>query len=376
MGFTSILKRFFTAQEPELQLTYAGAKQWLQRERRVEAEEERDAQRALKERVGRFLTELDVKREALAAVDYESRNVEKRAKAIVRGNLQKYLLLVETLRSDVAALDEEEPAASLVSLQHLLKEFATRSEKNYQRATLLIGEEIAQVKRCVADFARALTQMAEQEGSAPPLAAIDGIVQRIDEEATALKECRQRVTSCNKRLQALAEREAAIQASINELRNSDGFARQKEKRKQIEKKLKDELRLLKSMIDFKALGNEFHTDEKRMRIIQEYKTAFAERFRKDQRIMALLAEAKLQSAAMVASAERIAKAETALAAQTPNDGTAHLVAEREQLVRERASREQERTKELKRQEKLRVHSHELKNELRAALAARGIILKG
>jgi len=87
---------------------------------------------------------------------------------------------------------------------------------------------------------------------------------------------------------------------IEKIKKSKSYIENLKKQEEIkldEKELEKEVYKLKEIIDFKALAGMFHTDEKKMVVVKEYKKNFQVTFQEDNgaRILSLINEAELNN---------------------------------------------------------------------------------
>ncbi len=356
MGLATFFRNLFgnTPTEKET-VAFKDLDGWLKEKER----EDKEALAALRERVRRFAKELDGQVKVLEAINVDKMRTEERAKAITKGNLEKYIGHARRLKDALGALDEEKTAPFLEETGTLLASFSRKAHGNYEKATLLVGKELAETKALIGAFAKGIAKDGAANGVAPVKDALD----RMRENEAAIADAERELAALEKR---------GRQAEKDEQRLRERYERENEEARKEQARYEEDIAALnrevgrlRGMVDFKALGNVFHASTK-MAAVKEYRDGFNDALEKgDKELLALLDEAKLSSPAIIALAESVRKRRRAL--QPPKRRP------RRRVVRSGVREEQARAR--RRLEKARQEREALKDDLKAVLERMDIILE-
>jgi len=167
---------------------------------------------------------------------------------------------------------------------------------------------------------------------------------------------------------------------IKQSENYKNMLEKKEKLNILKEEFREKILTLKQLIDFKALTNFFHTNEKQMNILKEYKTDFYANFEQDngKRILDLLKESKLNTN-IISERENLIKAKKEILEnyekEIEKDETHNLNYKIEKITIEIENLKIEKVKERKRKEKLNINKEELASSLKQELGKINIEIK-
>jgi len=131
--------------------------------------------------------------------------------------------------------------------------------------------------------------------------------------------------------------------------------------KSVKKEIEDDIHALKQMIDLNTLANVFHSDDAKWGVIKSYKANFSDSFQKDNGtdILALIDEAKLDKAPIVAKIKQINDKQSNLAKETvEKDKTEDLLFKTKEIESEIKNLVDERDVELKKYESFKANRKE------------------
>jgi len=178
---------------------------------------------------------------------------------------------------------------------------------SYERATILIGKEMADIKKSLKVFSGDLIKIFEGNKDITNLSKTVSCIKlklkQVDEIEKDFERIGETIISLDRKITEKEEENKKIPEKIEKIKRSEDYIKnleRQEKIKLLEEELEKELVSLKQIIDFKALANFFHIFEEEMSIVKVYRENFQTRFRKDdgESIVRLLNEAKLNNEAI------------------------------------------------------------------------------
>ena len=217
---------------------------------------------------------------------------------------KKYLGSVDIFINNLDKLEKNDLEKFSKSIDKIFLDFNKNSYKSYERATILIGKEIGDVRETLRNFSRDLTKILKENKELIDSLKIFSIIKlKLDElnnlgdEVEKIKEV---ITNLDKNLFDREEENKKIINEINKIKESEDYIEnltRQNKVKSLEEELKKELFFLRQIIDFKALANFYHIFEERMNIVKKHKEDFQTNFQKDggEAILGLLNESKLNN---------------------------------------------------------------------------------
>lgn len=237
------------------------------------------------------IKELGEKIENLDKVDVDSIKSPEKVKLVVKENLKKYVEDVEKFKVNLLNLSEEKNknlSDFFSDLDSAFLNFDKKSRINYEKATILVGKEVAQIRETLKKLYKQIKDIFEENKYV--ISKLDSI-HLVSENHRKIKKADNFVSSLKKKENALSEEIKNIEGEnekifeeIEEFKKSEKYSEILKKKEMVES-LKSELDRgiysLKDMIDFKYLGNIFHVNEKKMEVLKEHKEKFSDCFYKN-----------------------------------------------------------------------------------------------
>jgi len=175
---------------------------------------------------------------------------------------------------------------------------------SYERATILIGKEMADVRDKIKLFSKDLIKIFEENKD---IADSYKLISIIKIKLKQFEEIEKDISRISESLKDLDEKTASkekenrkIIDEIEEIKKSPDYLEQlktQEKIKFLNQDLEKRIIELRKIIDFKSLANFYHIFEDKMEIVKDHNNKFLENFQKDngQVILNLLNQSKLNN---------------------------------------------------------------------------------
>ena len=259
----------------------------------------------IEEKLKAFYVSLEEKLEVLESVDIESKKEHGRAKILVRQGLDKYIDSVHILLKNLKELKKDDLEKFAREISETFISFEKISAKVYERATYLVGDEMATVRNEIRRFYNGLVEKFNgDELSIKSLREIRNIRLKLDEFKNLEKNIREVKieTEINKeRIEKAKKNVKKLMSDVERIKNSSEYISNletEEKIKFLRTSLNNEIVKLKDAIDFKKLTGIIHTNEKELGIVKDYKNHFVSEFSRDggKRILDLLESSNMKSA--------------------------------------------------------------------------------
>lgn len=246
-----------------------------------------------------LVSNLEEKINVLENIDLNKKKVDERVKLIVKENLFYFTSNLKKLIINIRSLEADDLTKFIEELNKKFFDFEKKSLINYEKATFIIGKELGDIKESISVFFREMNKnLSENKDFFDNLKVInisEAKLKEVNEFNDKKKEIRNNIEKDNNEISELKKENEMFEKSIDKIKKSDTYKEEidneiilEEKNKQYEK----ELSKLREMLNFKALTNAFHSNEKFMSRINYYKNDFKDAFESDgQFIVNLIKEA-------------------------------------------------------------------------------------
>jgi len=384
MGFWDFFRR--KKQEEKLEkkkISFLEITSWISAYKSKNKEKEKKFLGIVKNRIFKLADELEEEAEVLENLDLTEKREQEKIKLVVRENLNKYAYYVRKLAETLKALETGEPSEFIEKINQIFYDFDRKSTISYQKATILIGKEIAEVGKSIAKFSEDLKDTIDENKETLENSKILKIIEKKLEELDSLEKIKAETESnlgkYSEKIIGIEKKDKKIEKKIEEIKESPEYIEIKRKERQISEKeenLKTEIYKLKSLIDFKLLASLYHSNEKEMKIINEYKNNFLESFEKDlgNGIIELIENLGIENKeAIIKKINEITLEKKKLTSSSiEKDPVDYLFSELRKNITEIESINLEKAKEEKRNEKIKEAEKELKEIIKKELEKLGM----
>jgi chromosome segregation ATPase len=243
-----------------------------------------------KERILSLTKELDGEIAAIERVNLDDKKVEEKIRSIVKGNLESFLKQVKKLKQSLEELAESEfeSIQGIASeADSLLKDFEKKSYMGFEKATYLVGKELGDVVKSISSFFKDMKKIVDNYKdlihASDAIERIKSINEDIAGKQRAKAEMEKEIEDIEKKEKNSEKEHRGLTRQIEEIKKSNEYREKQEKKKELESrkgKLKQEVSVLKGLIDLKRLAGIFHSSEKQMAVIKELKDDFHAAFEK------------------------------------------------------------------------------------------------
>lgn len=221
-------------------------------------------------------------------IDINERKVEEKFKQVVQNNLDRYLMHLENLSKSLEGLQFRKLSDLILKSNYILQDFEKKSFMNFEKATILIGKELGQVVECIKDFYKDLKEVKNRNQvliqNLSDIEKIEETLSELSRKNLLAKSQGKELESSQEEIQKLEKLLKNLNQRIPEISSGKSHHEfQKRKRVKEEKILtfNSEISRLKNLIDLKELIKTYHTNEKKMKTLKEYRENFSRAFESD-----------------------------------------------------------------------------------------------
>ncbi|MFH1585311.1 MAG: hypothetical protein ABIB79_00910 [archaeon] len=339
---------------------------------------------SIKDSIEEFVRDINEKVEVLEGIDVEAKKAEDRFKAIVRKNLDNYIRYAKETVERVDKLEKKRPDQTINDIDKIFMNFNKNSHVTYHKATILIGKEMAVVKKRIKEFSDYLLEIHKENKGilnlSKTISSIEILLRELGEVDGGLDRIDQIIELNESKIRKNKNSMSNIKYKIDEIKASERYLEfmkkeqeTKEKRNELERKIFE----LKGLIDFKALGNFFHINKKEMDRIKDYRENFYNKFLEDngEEIIRFIDEAKLNNEKIREKVNEIIEKKKEIDdIQIEGDETDQLEDEIMKLESENDNLKIEKVKAQKKREKVEEKRREIFDKIKKEVGEIGVEL--
>ncbi|MFH1451770.1 MAG: hypothetical protein ABIF88_01200 [archaeon] len=308
----------------------------------------------IKNRIDFFVSEIEEKIIVLEEIDVESKKEHGRAKILVKQGLESYINLVNKFMKDLLEIKKEGIGEFVKKIDKLFFNFEKSSFNFYQRATYLIGDEIAAVRIRIKELHKEFSKLFNENIEFIELEKFNELLKQkfnyLEEINRDIGLVNEKINDCEKNIKNLSEKRDGLEIKIEKAINSDEYTeglKLKDEIKKLEREKEIKIMGLKEVIDFKALSNLYHSSEKKMEVIKSYRDNFLSTFKEDsgKKILELISGTSLENNVIDARIDKVEDIRDEIVKKKSkikedivfelNEKVKELSLEREKLVEER-----------------------------------------
>jgi DNA repair exonuclease SbcCD ATPase subunit len=261
------------------------------------------------------------------------------------------------------------------------------SGRSYERATILIGKEMGEIKATLKTFSRDLINIFDKNKEIVESFRLISLIKlkliQVEKIENELQKIGREIISLNHEVNEKEKENIKILAEIDAIKKSPEYLEKQgrqEKIKILKNELEKDILELRKLIDFKALRNFHHIFEDKIQIVTAHRDDFQTNFQKDngKGILSLLETAKLnnkeifeQLSQIHKKKEEILQIETQLENEKDKDRTNGLYSASTKTILEMGDLKNKKSREEKRLEKLKTDKEKIISELKESLEKLG-----
>lgn len=242
----------------------------------------------IKNTIKDFSSQIIEKLPELKLINLDKKREDENLKRLVMENLQRYISHLEELLADFEKIKEEDPKLYIEKTSNVFNRFSKLSSPTFERATILIGEELRQAKEIVHSFARNFNEKIHSGTNLfrrkSKVESIKLLLNEFNETKKIQELIESSIQDYENKIAKLSSSYDIANNEYNKIKQSKEYAKfldEKEKIKQDKKNLNDEILRARQKINFKSLLKFFHENPKKREFIKEYSDNFTETLKSD-----------------------------------------------------------------------------------------------
>ena len=254
----------------------------------------------LKDLISHFSLETKQRISKLKLLNLDNKKEEQKWKDTIMINLRYYIFSLEKLIEDLEKIETKETEKYIKTIQFIFNRFSKSSRGIYEKATVLIGEELAEVRSVtnnfVEEFNKKLELNKEDLEGKNLIRIIQDNLKELEEAKKIQKQIEDSIADFERKIAKIKEERQLSEKNYEEYKKSDEckrFIEAQEKIKQENKIIDEDVLKLKESVNLKNLAGYFHNDSKKNNIIKKYSKNFSGSLKEDSAfgIISLLKEA-------------------------------------------------------------------------------------
>ena len=379
MGMFNFLKKIIKKDEVEEnkeRISFSDIENWIEKKGKENEIKEKEIFSLIDNKINVFIDELKEKINVLKGIDVESKKAEDKFKSITNEGRKKYLEAIEIFIGNLEKLEKDNLEKFIENINKIFLNFNKSSHMSYERATILIGKEMENIKENVRVFSKDMIKIFDENRNIVDFSVMLSLVKiklnKIDEIEYELKKINNTNINLIEKINKKEEENKRIIEEIEKIKKSPEYLENLEREKNIkflEEELEKDILGLKQIIDFKALSNFFHIFEREMQIVKLHREDFQTNFKKDygESILNLLNEAKLNNETISEKIKQIKSKKEEIEKnkrEIKKDETQKLYPETTRIILEIGNLNNEKERGEKRKEKLNISKDVIIKEIR------------
>ena len=289
MGLLNFFKKKKEIEQKINEITLSEANTLVKEKLEKEKKRVSEIENELDNKINEFISNIKEQIKILNSINLERRKESERIKELVLYNLREYIIelnrLIENLR------DAKKDNLYLDKINSSLNLFQKNSEKNLQKANILIGKEIMVIEKIIKEFYKYFNQI--YQNNMLVISKIKDInklqdTKKISENMQkTLDDEKEILSNLVKEKEKNIDKKENIEKEFNLFKQGKEFKEWVKNKEALREKIKEldkKINLFKEKIDFKYLLKKFHEIEKIRKLIRSYRDNFIEGLENDKKL--------------------------------------------------------------------------------------------
>ena len=389
MGIFDFLKKITKEKESEgvkaERIAFSEARSWIENKKKEIEIKEKSMFVLIKARISHFTHNLEVKINIAKGVDVNVKKAEDKLKSATEEGRSKYLESLEYFIRNLNSLQEDRTEAVVFNVNKFFSSFNKTSHMSYERATILIGKEMGDIRDEIKLFSKDLIGLFDSHKDiidlSKNISSIEVKLRQVEEIEKDEIRANEKISSLNKEISEKEGKNTVIFEEIEKIKKSEEYLEHLnnlEECASLDEEIERDFSNLMKIIDFKALANFYHIFGDKMEMVKSHRDKLQISFEKDdgKEILNLLNVAKLNTQEISDKINEINRKRETLKNKTENDkdNTGELQAHTQKIMLEIDEMKNLKAREEKRLEKFKAGEEEIIGEIRKDFETIGVEL--
>ena len=245
----------------------------------------------IKNNIDTFIKNIENHVETLQKVDLTDKKAEDRVKLIVKGSIKGFIEHLNRLNMNLNDLSKEafNSAQEIEnSINLVLSDFEKKSFVNYEKATYLVGDEMADVIKSINAFSKELKNILKNNenniDASKLLNKISNENENLNELNREIENIKHDLESSKNKIDNLNNEISNLNKEYESIKTSNKYLeyiKNKEKIISLKSEIKKNINSLQKHLDLKELAKKFYSSKKNLETIKEYRNNFHNSFMKE-----------------------------------------------------------------------------------------------
>ncbi len=232
-------------------------------------------------RISNFEAEANKKIIVLESIDISQRKEHDRIKTIVKENLHLYILHLKRTIDNIKEAEKEEIEEYINRLSSTLNEFGRVSSKPFEKATILIGDELSDTRMIIISLIKDVNKIMENNNFLLEKGRLCLVLTNLLSESKQLNllnaDFERELAGMNAALEKAKGENSLLKNKLLEIKEGNDFKEDNQEKIDYRNKLdflEREIQAIKIKLDLKYLLKKFHYDKKIDQLVRDYMADF------------------------------------------------------------------------------------------------------
>ena len=228
---------------------------------------------------------------SLEKIDISQRKEYERIKIIVEANLTIYISYLKRTIEKIKNVENKEIEEYVNRLSNTLNEFNRVSSMPFEKATILIGDELNSTRTIVRLFIKDINRIIEDNNfifdKSRLCSALSNLLPESKQLTLLHTEVKNKLSEMNTMLENARAKHDLLNNKLSEIKKGDDFKEDNQKKIDYRNKLdslKKEIQAIKSELDLKSILKKFHHDKKIDQLVRNYMSDFKNTLKEDKEL--------------------------------------------------------------------------------------------
>jgi hypothetical protein len=292
MSIIKLFKKIINKKEKKIDqiqtINFEDINNWYDTEIQKIKTSENTILKQIENRTNIFIVEIKNNIAELEEINIDLKDANERVKKIVKQNFKQYIEHAKKLLENINTIEYTNFEKTISQLNSFFIGFEKKSILNYQKTSFIINKDLQLIRKNIIEFSKDIKNIFEENKN---IIKKYKEINNIDLKVKEILKLKEKIIKFNKNLdtlnQELKDTERIKEDYLKEIEENKKNKEYIENIKKIEelKKLKqivkDNLYKLKQIIDFKELGNIYHSNINKMEILKLYRERFQDTYLKN-----------------------------------------------------------------------------------------------
>jgi len=305
MGIIDFIKRAFSSEEivknkdnsekeieKKKDFTVEGLKEEINSEKNRIKDKNNEIKKAVLEYLENLISELNEAYNNLKKFDLNKKKEHEKIKLVVEENLNFYLNNLERLIDDLKKIDNNLGVKFLITrIQNYVNLFEKNSAKQYEKATILIGEDLAKIKLILKEFFKKVNEILIENKlnfeKEKDIEIIEKNLKELEGFLGSLKTLKKNYENLELSYNELIKEKETLEDNFKLFKDSSEFENYVKEREVLKHEINDfnrEIMNLKDKVNLRFLIKYFHKDSKKSALLRDYHDNFIKALDEDENL--------------------------------------------------------------------------------------------